>query len=119
MYLGNDEVGTVTLSPEGWVALERILEQIEVLRQQAVVAWHEAPPHSEALQVGLHEYLGMTWNEYQQWASDVQSEERNEAQEEVAQLRNQVTFLKDKIADLHHQLVESRESDAGSGNGQS
>jgi hypothetical protein len=34
-----------------------------------VAEWHQAPIGSPAAQVDLHEYLGMTWDQYQRWAA--------------------------------------------------
>lgn len=34
-----------------------------------VAAWHNAPIGSEAAKVDLHEYLGLTWAQYVDWAS--------------------------------------------------
>jgi len=35
-----------------------------------IAAWHDAPADSEAAQMALHEFLGMTWEEYVAWAHD-------------------------------------------------
>ncbi len=34
-----------------------------------VAQWHAAPIGSPAAQMDLHEYLGMTWQQYQHWAA--------------------------------------------------
>lgn len=34
-----------------------------------VAAWRNAPIGSEAAKVDLHEYLGLTWAQYLDWAS--------------------------------------------------
>lgn len=34
-----------------------------------VTAWREAPIGSPAAQVDLHEYLGMTWEQYSRWVT--------------------------------------------------
>ena len=34
-----------------------------------VAHWHAAPIGSPAAQVDLHEYLGMTWEQYRRWAA--------------------------------------------------
>lgn len=39
------------------------VDQIETY----VAGWHAAPVGSPAAQVDLHEYLGMTWEQYVQW----------------------------------------------------
>lgn len=34
-----------------------------------VAEWHDAKPGSEAASVPLHEWLGMTWDEYGEWVA--------------------------------------------------
>lgn len=34
-----------------------------------VVHWHDAPAGSDAAKVDLHEFLGMTWEQYARWAA--------------------------------------------------
>ena len=37
--------------------------------EQRVAEWHDADPGTPAARVDLHEYLGMTWEQYTRWAS--------------------------------------------------
>jgi hypothetical protein len=38
-----------------------------------IAAWHDAPDGSSEAKVELHDYLGLTWNEYQLWGEHPES----------------------------------------------
>jgi hypothetical protein len=42
--------------------------------------WHEAPLGSDASVVSLHEFLGMTWEEYARWGATCELPVRDVAQ---------------------------------------
>jgi hypothetical protein len=48
----------------------------DVLQEQIddfVSSWHEADPESDAASRSLHEYLGMSWDEYRLWGEHPES----------------------------------------------
>lgn len=37
--------------------------------EAAIAEWHDAPEGSPIAEKQLHEHLGMTWDEYREWAT--------------------------------------------------
>ncbi|MFG1953154.1 hypothetical protein [Micromonospora sp. NPDC048830] len=50
---------------DGKATLDEIDDYIE--------RWHEAPEHSRAASMELHDFLGMTWEEYRLWGERPES----------------------------------------------